>query len=57
MDQVYEGYWWVPTAADERIPGVLTIAPTGRAELNLIGAFLAGYTPQEVGIMRNTPVA
>ncbi|MGC2652486.1 MAG: HEPN domain-containing protein [Mycobacterium sp.] len=43
---VIDGHWWRPsTDASDKVPGVLSIEPSGRIELSLIGTF-CGQQPQ-----------
>lgn len=35
--KILRGYWWLPEAPDERMPGTLRITHDGRCELELIG--------------------
>ena len=37
--RIYKGYWWLPTAPDERIAGTLSIEPNGTVKLDLFGCF------------------
>jgi hypothetical protein len=42
-DELIEGYWWSPQLEKApKVPGVLTIDPTGKLTLSLIGALTAG---------------
>ena len=34
----YEGYWWLPGASDNRVPGILWFDPDEGASLDLMGS-------------------
>ncbi len=34
----YEGYWWLPGASDNRVPGILRFDPDEGASLDLMGS-------------------
>ena len=34
----YEGYWWLPSASDNRVPGILRFDPDEGASLDLMGS-------------------
>lgn len=45
--KVVEGHWWLPgIEPSDKVPGVLTIEPSGHSELSLIGAF-GGQQPRQ----------
>ncbi|MEI3867791.1 HEPN domain-containing protein [Microbacterium sp. CCNWLW134] len=41
-EKSWRGSWWLPSAADDRVPGQLVVAEDGRCELQLIGGLDLG---------------
>jgi hypothetical protein len=35
----YEGYWWLPSASDDKIPGILRFDPDEGSNLDIMGSF------------------
>ena len=38
-NRIYKGYWWLPSAPDDRVAGVLTVKTDGDLCLELFGGF------------------
>lgn len=38
----YQGYWWLPGAGEDKVPGILKFDPDNGATLNLLGS-LKGF--------------
>ncbi len=34
----YQGYWWLPSADEEKVPGILKFDPEDGASLDLLGS-------------------
>lgn len=44
----YQGFWWLPQAPEERVPGTLTFDPVKGATLSLLGSFEKGLGNRHV---------
>ena len=50
-NQLWRGIWWVAGENAEPRPGTMSMSPTGKIELDLIGGFdLSVRTPIEGGV-------
>lgn len=55
-NQIYKGFWWLPSSPDDQIAGTLTIEPNGKAYLELLGEFRVSNELEAVFERRYAPV-